>query len=124
MEDKALVLVITCMDVTGVTWSHQEKKKAGLKRSQHLRDEDEKKRNLQRKGLCRITRPEEEDISSGSNWPLVSHITKKSRKMKTITCPLTLATRNLCALSESNFREVKKTDCSELKKNEQEASGD
>lgn len=112
----------------GCAWGNleppREKRKAGLKRSQHLRDEDKKKRNLQRRGLYGITRPEEEDISSGSKWPLVSHTTEKSRKMKTMTCPLTLATRNLCVLSENSFKEVKKTDCSEVKKNEQEASGD
>lgn len=104
----------------------REKKKTGLENSQHLKDEDKKKRNLQRRQwrcLCEITGLTE-GFSSGSKWPLVSHTTKKSRKIRTATCPLASAIRNVCVLSENSFRKVRKTDSYELEKREQEASGD
>lgn len=70
MEDKALVLVVICTDVSGVPGViKRKKKKAGLERNQHLRAEDKKKRNLLRsqwRSRCEITGLEEEGISSGA----------------------------------------------------------
>lgn len=34
-------------------------------------------------------------------------------------CPLALTTRKVCVFNENSFREVKKIECSELKKTEQ-----
>lgn len=54
----------------------------------------------------------------------MSHTTKKSRRVRTAKCPLASAIRNVCVLGENSFRKVRKTDLYELKKREQEASGD
>lgn len=48
MKDKALILVVTCMDGSEVTRGTTKRNKAELERSQLLRNED-KRRNLQRR---------------------------------------------------------------------------
>lgn len=49
-------------------------------------------------------------ISPWSKWPLVSHTSSKSRKIRTAKSPLALATRRWQVLIENSFREVRKSD--------------